>query len=63
MPVEQKRCKCAGASESGGKQGWQSRQGVKADWEEAEKTPARGGGGMGGGREGGREKTQRVGEG
>lgn len=31
--VEQKRCKCARASESGGKQGWQSRQGVKADWE------------------------------
>lgn len=31
--VEQKRCKCARASESGGKQGWQSREGVKADWE------------------------------
>lgn len=31
--VEQKHYKCARASEPGGKQGWQSREGVKTDWE------------------------------
>ena len=37
--VEQKHCKCARASESGGKQGWQSREGVKADWEKQRQLP------------------------